>query len=99
LRLIFGDPWGFESAMLHLEKVASLGPAPGCCLAVVGIERWVAGYPRVSTDMQMERDSLENQVQALTAYGTARGVSLRLYREEGVSAKDTERPALMFSRS
>ena len=44
--------------------------------------------------MQMERDSLENQVQALTAYGTARGVSLRLYREEGVSAKDTERPAL-----
>jgi DNA invertase Pin-like site-specific DNA recombinase len=44
------------------------------------IERWVAGYPRVSTDMQMERDSLENQVQALTAYGTAQGVSLRLYR-------------------
>ena len=42
----------------------------------------------------MERDSLENQVQALTAYGTAQGVSLRLYREEGVSAKDTERPAL-----
>src|ERR1051326_4063534 len=58
-------------------------------------ERYVAGYPRVSTDIQMERDSLANQVQALEAFGVSRGgLPLRLYREEGVSAKDTERPAL-----
>ena len=31
-------------------------------------------------------------MQALDIYGASRGVSLRLYREEGVSAKDTERP-------
>src|SRR5919199_2185471 len=58
------------------------------------VDRWIAGYPRVSTDMQMERNSLENQVQALEGYGSSRGLPLRLYREEGVSAKDTERPAL-----
>src|SRR5918912_1614179 len=57
-------------------------------------ERWLAGYPRVSTEMQMERDSLTNQVQALEAYGASHGSDLRLYREEGVSAKDTQRPAL-----
>jgi site-specific DNA recombinase len=58
------------------------------------VDRWVAGYPRVSTDVQMERDSLANQVQALEGYGASRGLTLRMYREEGVSAKDTERPAL-----
>ena len=58
-------------------------------------ERYVAGYPRVSTDIQMARDSLANQVQALEAFGVSRGgLPLRLYREEGVSAKDIERPAL-----
>lgn len=57
-------------------------------------ERWDAGYPRVSTDMQVERDALQNQVQALEAHAAARGLRLRLYREEGVSAKNTDRPAL-----
>ena len=31
------------------------------------VEQWDAGYPRVSTDMQLERDALQNQVQALEA--------------------------------
>ncbi len=57
-------------------------------------EQWDAGYPRVSTDIQMERDSLANQEQALDLYAKLHGLSLRLYREEGVSAKDTERPKL-----
>jgi site-specific DNA recombinase len=56
--------------------------------------RWDAGYPRVSTDMQVERDALQNQIQALEAYAVAQGLDLRLYPEEGVSAKDTDRPKL-----
>ena len=56
--------------------------------------RWDAGYPRVSTDMQVERDALQNQVQALEAYAVAQGLELHLYVEEGVSAKDTDRPKL-----
>jgi site-specific DNA recombinase len=53
-----------------------------------------AGYPRVSTDMQIERDALQNQVQVLEAYAVAHSLNLRLYTEEGVSAKDTDRPKL-----
>ena len=30
-------------------------------------ERWDAGYPRVSTTIQVEREALQNQVQALEA--------------------------------
>ncbi|MDA8218083.1 MAG: recombinase family protein, partial [Dehalococcoidales bacterium] len=56
--------------------------------------RFVAGYVRVSTDVQVERDSLTTQEQALTAHCQAQGWTLQLYRDEGVSAKDTERPAL-----
>lgn len=58
------------------------------------VEQWDAGYPRVSTDIQMERDALQNQVQALEGHARAHGLNMRLYREEGVSAKDTDRPAL-----
>lgn len=58
------------------------------------VEQWDAGDPRVSTDMQVERDALQNQVQALEGHALAHGLNLRLYKEEGVSAKDTDRPAL-----
>lgn len=58
------------------------------------VEQWDAGYPRVSTDMQMERDALQNQIQALEGHARAHGLNMRLYREEGISAKDTDRPAL-----
>lgn len=57
-------------------------------------ESWVAGYVRVSTEMQVERDSLTNQEQALAAHCQAQGWNLRLYRDAGVSAKDTERAGL-----
>jgi site-specific DNA recombinase len=57
-------------------------------------EIWDAGYPRVSTDLQVERDALQNQVQALEGYAAAHALNLRLYPEEGVSAKDTDRPRL-----
>jgi site-specific DNA recombinase len=58
------------------------------------VEQWDAGYPRVSTTMQVEREALQNQVQALEAYAAAHGLNLRLYPEEGISAKDTDRPRL-----
>src|ERR687885_370759 len=58
------------------------------------VEQWDAGYVRVSTDMQVERDALQNQIQALQAYESTQGLKLRLYRDEGVSAKDTDRPDL-----
>ncbi|MPZ50970.1 MAG: hypothetical protein GEU75_17000 [Dehalococcoidia bacterium] len=57
-------------------------------------ERWDAGYPRVSTDIQVERDALQNQVQALEAFASAHDLTLRLYPEAGVSAKDIDRPKL-----
>ncbi len=58
------------------------------------VEQWDAGYLRVSTDMQVERDALQNQIQALEAYAAAHGLRLRLYKDEGISAKDTHRPDL-----
>ena len=61
-------------------------------MARVVAEPWDAGYPRDSTDSQVERDALRNQVQALEAYASAHGLRLRLYPEAGVSAKDTDRP-------
>ena len=57
-------------------------------------ERYVAGYVRVSTDAQVERDSLTTQEQALTAHCQAQGWTLKLYRDAGISAKDTDRPDL-----
>ena len=36
-------------------------------------EQWDAGYPRVSTDIQVERDALQNQIQPLSRYALAHG--------------------------
>ncbi len=58
------------------------------------IEQWDAAYVRVSTDMQLERDALQNQIQALEAHGAVQGDKLRLYKDEGISAKDTDRADL-----
>jgi site-specific DNA recombinase len=57
-------------------------------------EQWDVGYVRVSTEMQIERDALQNQVQALEAYAAAHGLRLHIYKDEGISAKDTNRPEL-----
>ncbi|MFW6195133.1 MAG: recombinase family protein [Chloroflexota bacterium] len=56
--------------------------------------RYIAGYARVSTDHQVERDSLVHQQDALRSYGEASGKEVRLFVDAGVSAKDTERPQL-----
>ncbi|MPZ50964.1 MAG: hypothetical protein GEU75_16970 [Dehalococcoidia bacterium] len=58
------------------------------------VEQWDAGYVRVSTDIQVERDAVQNQIQALEAHALAHDLRLRLYRDEGISAKDTDRPEL-----
>jgi DNA invertase Pin-like site-specific DNA recombinase len=62
--------------------------------AVPKHDTWDAGYVRVSTEMQVERDALQNQIQALEGYGAAHGLTLRIYKDEGISAKDTDRPDL-----
>ena len=52
-------------------------------------------YVRVSTSQQVDRESLNFQEQRLRQYCKAQGHSIfKVYREEGVSAKDTNRPKL-----
>ena len=52
-------------------------------------------YIRVSTSMQVDRESLTVQEQRLRDYCTSQGYEIhKVYREEGVSAKDTKRPQL-----
>ncbi|MEW6664101.1 MAG: recombinase family protein [Thermodesulfobacteriota bacterium] len=52
-------------------------------------------YTRVSTLDQVERDSLSTQESRLRAYCEANGHTIHgLYRDEGYSAKDTNRPAI-----
>jgi len=52
-------------------------------------------YVRVSTEMQAERESLSTQESRLKAYCTANGFTVRdVYRDKGISAKDTDRPEL-----
>ncbi|MBI4234222.1 MAG: recombinase family protein, partial [Chloroflexi bacterium] len=50
-------------------------------------------YARVSTDQQVERDSLLNQREQLKRFADLRGRQLKLYIDPGVSAKDKDRPA------
>jgi len=57
------------------------------------MEKILAGYIRVSTEMQTERDSLINQEEILTGYARARGKEVKIYKDAGISAKDKERPA------
>ena len=52
-------------------------------------------YVRVSTLNQVERDSLSTQESRLRAYCQANGFTVhKVYTDAGVSAKDTNRPAL-----
>ena len=52
-------------------------------------------YVRVSTEMQVEKESLSTQESRLRAYCAANGFQIRdVYRDKGVSAKDTDRPEL-----
>lgn len=59
----------------------------------------MAGYVRVSTQMQVERgESLEVQEQRLESEAKRRGWELVIYKELGVSAKDSARPAYQRMR-
>ncbi|MBN1794239.1 MAG: recombinase family protein [Candidatus Omnitrophica bacterium] len=53
-------------------------------------------YVRVSTTQQIDRDSLRTQEERLRQYCKAQGFELyknKPYKDEGISAKDTKRPA------
>ena len=59
----------------------------------------VAGYVRVSTDMQAEDgDSLAVQEERLRQEADERGAEIEIYRDAGISAKDTDRPAYQRMR-
>ena len=52
-------------------------------------------YVRVSTMNQVDRDSLKTQEERLTAFCKANEYEVhRVYKDAGISAKDTNRPAL-----
>ncbi len=52
-------------------------------------------YVRVSTEMQVEKESLSTQESRLRAYCAANGFQIRdVYKDKGMSAKDTDRPEL-----
>ncbi len=52
-------------------------------------------YCRVSTDMQREKgESIRNQKERLTQYAKDHNLNPQFYIDEGISAKDTKRPAL-----
>jgi site-specific DNA recombinase len=57
------------------------------------MQKFWAGYIRVSTDMQTERDSLLNQEERIVAYAKAQKKPYQIYSDAGISAKDTDRPA------
>jgi len=52
-------------------------------------------YIRVSTMNQIDRESLQTQEERLKAYCIANGINeYKLYKDAGVSARDTNRPQL-----
>lgn len=55
----------------------------------------VAGYARVSTENQLENYSIQEQIERLQAYCTAKGwVLVKTYTDGGYSGGNTNRPAL-----
>ncbi|MFA5033511.1 MAG: recombinase family protein [bacterium] len=55
-------------------------------------DKFIAGYIRVSTEMQIERDSVIQQEDAIKAYAKAKGMPYKIYKDLGISGKNTERP-------
>lgn len=52
-------------------------------------------YCRVSTDMQKEKgESIKNQISRLQEYALEKNLTAEIYKDEGYSAKDTNRPEL-----
>ncbi len=52
-----------------------------------------AGYIRVSTEMQVERDSLINQEEVVVNFSRSKNKEIKIYKDAGVSAKGKDRPA------
>ena len=53
------------------------------------------GYVRVSTAMQVDGQSLETQIKRIQGHCDYKGYNLiKIYQDSGISAKDTNRPAL-----
>jgi site-specific DNA recombinase len=57
------------------------------------MEKILAGYIRVSTEMQAERDSLINQEEIIKGFAESKNKEYRIYKDAGISAKDKDRPA------
>jgi site-specific DNA recombinase len=57
------------------------------------VEKFLAGYIRVSTEMQVERDSLTNQEEVISNYARSKGKEFKIYKDAGISAKDQQRPS------
>jgi site-specific DNA recombinase len=55
-------------------------------------DKFIAGYTRVSTEMQVDHDSLTNQEERIKAYALAKGREYRIYKDPGVSAVASCRP-------
>ena len=53
----------------------------------------IAGYIRVSTEMQIDKDSIVNQEDRIKEFAKSRDRECRIYKDSGISAKDQERPA------
>ena len=52
----------------------------------------LAGYIRVSTEMQVDKDSLSAQTEAIEQFAKSKNLECKIYRDAGISAKDTNRP-------
>ena len=57
------------------------------------MEKILAGYIRVSTEMQVERDSLINQEEVIKGFARSKNKEVRIYKDAGISAKNKDRPA------
>ena len=57
------------------------------------MEKIIAGYIRVSTEMQTERDSLTNQEEIIANFARSSNTEHKIYKDAGISAKDRDRPA------
>ncbi|MFH0932762.1 MAG: recombinase family protein [Nitrospirota bacterium] len=80
-----------------MESAASKNPSPERTGTAAGLSAGLpAGlYVRVSTLNQVERESLSTQESRLKAYCTANGFQVyKVYKDAGISAKDTKRPQL-----
>lgn len=60
------------------------------------MEKIIAGYTRVSTEMQVERDSsLITQEEIISNFAKSKNKEFRIYKDAGISAKNRDRPQFL----